>query len=79
MVSRLTEMIPKTLTHNVSQPFHLQIIILASSSASTASILSPQSHALTSFHLLVFLRPSGRRLRLEFAEAAGILISVADL
>ncbi|KIJ93524.1 hypothetical protein K443DRAFT_645383, partial [Laccaria amethystina LaAM-08-1] len=60
-------------------PFRLQIIILPSSLASTASLFSPQSHSLTSFHLFVFLRPSRRLLRLEFAEAAGMLISIADL
>ena len=72
VVSRLNEMTPQTLTHNVSQPFCLQIIILPSSSASTASLLLPQSHFLTSFHLLLFLRPSHRLLRSEFAEVAGM-------
>ena len=72
VVSRLNEMTPRTLTHNISQPFHLQIIILLSYSASTALLLSPQSHTLTSFHLLLFLRPSHRLLRLEFAAVAGM-------
>ena len=70
VVGRLNQMTPWTLTHNVSQPFHLRIIILLSYSASTALLLSPQSHSLTSFHLLLFLRPS--LLRLEFAEVAGM-------
>ena len=73
MVSRVTEMIPKTLTQCLTA-FSSQKI----TSASNASILSPQSHTLTSFHLLVFPRSSRRYLSMEFAEAAGILISVAD-